>query len=108
MLKPACIVLDNSSSNRHRGYRDAWLPLVLPDPAAFLQFLSTFALHVQKLDPSASTQLKRTTVLLHTYAIQSVNARLQMPRIGADAGLLAAVISFIAHYVCVYRPGQTA
>ena len=101
-------MLDNSPSNKHRGYRDAWLPLVLPDPAAFQQFLSTFALHLQKLDSSVAAQVGRATVLLHTYAIRSVNARLRNPELGTDAGLLAAVISFIAHYVCAYQFAQLA
>jgi len=99
-LRSVVIVLDRSPSNRFGGYRDAWLPVVLSDAAAFQQYLSTFALHLQRADPPHSAELKVPMLMLHSQALQAVNRRLRSPEVGTDKGLLAAVISFIAHYVC--------
>lgn len=92
-------VLDDSPSNRFRGYRDAWFAHAASDSAAFKQFLSTFSLFLQRLLPSAAAEVGPLTVSLHTQALRSVNERIMRPTLAADEGLLVAIISFIAHYV---------
>ena len=76
--------------------------MVLTDGAAFQQFLSTFALYLQRTDPSLRSKLKISKLLLQSRSVQSVNRRLSSPEFGEDEGLLAAVISFIAHNVSVH------
>lgn len=98
--KTACLVLDNSSSNRFRAYRDAWLPAILPDAAAFEQYLSNFTLHLQQLAPSKSSELDMIKLKLHSNSLQSINRRISSPNVATDEGLIAAVISFVAYYVC--------
>jgi len=73
--------------------------MVASDPAAFQQFLSTFALLLQRLNPSMSAELNVPTLMLHSQSLESVNARILSPDVAMDDGLLAAVICFIAHYV---------
>ena len=102
-LNKACVVLHNSPSNRFRGYRDAWLPLVIPDPAAFQQFLATFALHLQKLDPSMVHELDVPTLALHSTSLASINARILSPDFATDDGVLVTIISFVAHYVSILQ-----
>lgn len=93
------IVLDDSPSNRFRAYRDAWFAHAMSDSAAFKQFLSTFALHLQRVQPSAATDMDALSMDLHTQALRSVNERILGPNVAADEGLLVAIMSFIAHYV---------
>ena len=94
----------DSPSNGFRGYRDAWLPAVLPDAAAFQQFLSLFTLHLQNLTCSQSSELNASELnviklRLHSNSLNSINRRMQSPDVAADEGLLATVISFVAYYV---------
>jgi len=73
--------------------------MVLSDQAAFQQFLSTFALHLQRLNPSMSAELNVPSLMLHSKSLESVNARILSQDANTDHGLLPAVITFIAHYV---------
>jgi hypothetical protein len=76
--------------------------MVLSDGAAFQQFLSTFALYLQRTDPLLITKLRASKLLLQSRSLQSVNRRLSSPEFSEDKGILAAVISFIAHNVSLH------
>jgi hypothetical protein len=102
------VVLDDSPSNRFRAYRDAWFPHALGDSAAFKQFLSTFSLHLQRVEPSTATEVGALTLTLHVQALRSVNERILVPTVAVDEGLLVAIMSFIAHYVCTSSPSITS
>jgi hypothetical protein len=92
-------VLDDSPSNRFRAYRDAWFAHVVSDSAAFKQFLSIFSLYLQRLDPSAATEVGDVTVSLHMQALRSVNERILGLTVAGDEGLLVVIMTFTAHYV---------
>lgn len=75
--------------------------MAVSDAAAFQQFLSTFALHLQRLDASMKTELSIPTMALHVKSLESVRARILSPGLAMDDGLLITIMSFVAHYVCI-------